>query len=122
MKNQELDRARNWIRFQKGYSLTQSVDEYGAEEQCVAALFRWRWANGFVCPRCAHTEDWRLQRRALYQGCGCRHQVSLTAGTILDSTKLALRTWFPAMYRLRTASRRWSGPGNQYPCTVVLIN
>ena len=42
--------ARNWIQFQKGYSATQFVDEYGTEEQCVAALFRWRWANGFVCP------------------------------------------------------------------------
>ena len=28
----------------------------------------------------------------------CRHQVSLTAGTILASTKLPLRTWFLAMY------------------------
>ena len=30
--------------------------------------------------------------------CDCRHQVSLTAGTILDNTKLPLRTWFLAMY------------------------
>ena len=43
--------ARNWIQFQKGYSLTQFMDEYGTEEPCVAALFRWRWANGFVCSR-----------------------------------------------------------------------
>ena len=42
--------ARNWIQFQKGYSLTQFMDEYGTEERCVAALFRWRWPNGFVCP------------------------------------------------------------------------
>ena len=57
--------ARNRIQFQKGYSLTQFVDEYGSEEQCVAALFRWRWANGFVCPRCEHPAYWRLQSRAL---------------------------------------------------------
>ena len=36
--------------------------------------------------------------RALYQCSGCRHQVSLTAGTILASTKLPLRTWFLVMY------------------------
>ena len=90
--------ARNWIQFQKGYSLTQFVDEYGTEEQCTEALFRSRWPNGFVCPKCVHTEHWRLQSRALYQCRGCRHQVSLTAGTILDSTKLLLRTWFLAMY------------------------
>ena len=32
--------ARNWIQFQKDYSLTQFVDEDGTEEPCVAALFR----------------------------------------------------------------------------------
>ena len=101
--------ARNWIQFQKGYSLTQFVDEYGTEERCVAALFRWRWPNGFVCPQCEHTGYWRLQSRALYQCRGCRHQVSLTAGTILDSTKLGLRTWFLAMYLLTQTKNGISG-------------
>ena len=31
--------ARNWIQFQKGYSLTQLMDEYGTEEPCVALVF-----------------------------------------------------------------------------------
>ena len=74
------------------------MDGYGTEEKCTEALFRWRWPNGFVCPRCEHTGHWRHQSRALYQCRRCRHQVSLTAGTILASTKLPLRTWFLAMY------------------------
>ena len=90
--------ARNRIQFQKGYSLVQFMDEYGTEEKCTEAVFRWRWPNGFVCPRCEHTGHWRHQSRALYQCRGCRHQVSLTAGTIFASTKLPLRTWFLAMY------------------------
>ena len=92
--------ARNRVQFQKGYSLVQFMDEYGTEEKCTQALFRWRWPNGFVCPRCEHTGHWRHQSRALYQCRSCRHQVSLTAGTILASTKLPLRTWFLAMYLL----------------------
>ena len=32
--------ARNRIQFQKGYSLTQFMDEYGSEEQCMQALVR----------------------------------------------------------------------------------
>jgi len=90
--------ARNWIRFQKGYSMTQFMEDYGSEEQCAEALFRWRWPTGFVCPRCEHTRYCRIQSRSLYQCRGCRHQVSLIAGTILASTKLPLRTWFLAMY------------------------
>ena len=49
--------ARNWIQFQKGYRLTQFVEEYGSEDQCMDALFRWCWPNGFVCPRCEHTAN-----------------------------------------------------------------
>ena len=90
--------ARNRVQFQKGYSLVQFMDEYGSEEKCTEALFRWRWPNGFVCPRCEDTGYWRHQSRALFQCRSCRHQVSLTAGTILASTKLPLRTWFLAMY------------------------
>ena len=93
--------ARNRVQFQPGYSLVQFMDEYGTEEKCTEALFRWRWPNGFVCPRCEHSGHWRHGRRALYQCRRCRHQVSLTAGTILASTKLSLRTWFLAMYLMR---------------------
>lgn len=84
--------ARNRIQFQKGYSLVQFMDEYGTEEKCREALFRWRWPNEFVCPRCEYTGHCLVQSRWLYQCSGCRHQVSLTAGTIFASTKLPLRT------------------------------
>ena len=83
LKAREPAMARNRVQFQKGYSLTQFMDEYGTEEKCTEAVFRWRWPNGFVCPRCEHTGHWRHQSRALYQCRRCRHQVSLTAGTIL---------------------------------------
>ena len=101
--------ARNWIQFQKGYSLTQFMEDYGTEDQCTEALFRWRWPNGFVCPRCEHTEYCCVQSRSLYQCRGCRHQVSLTAGTILASTKLPLRTWFLAMYLMTQTKNGISG-------------
>ena len=79
--------ARNRVQFQKGYSLTQFMDEYGTEEKCMEALYRWRWPNGFVCPRCSHSGHCRVQSRALYQCSGCRYQVSVTAGTILGNIK-----------------------------------
>ena len=91
--------ARNRVQFQKGYSLVQLMDEYGSEEwlhprRCFGGVGR----TGSMCPRCEHTGHWCHESRALYQCCGSRHQVSLTAGTILANTKLPLRTWFLAMY------------------------
>ena len=89
--------ARNKIQFQKGLSERQ-FRAYGTEEQCRAALAAWRWPQGFVCPRCAGRRCCEIKERKLYQCGSCRHQVSLTAGTIFHSTKLDLIVWFQAIY------------------------
>ena len=59
---------------------------YGTEQQCADALFAARWPAGFRCPRCAHAGCWRVRqdRQTLMQCCACRHQCSLTAGTVMD--------------------------------------
>ena len=90
--------ARNKIQFQKGLSERQFRASYGTEEQCRAALAAWRWPQGFVCPRCAGRRCCEIKERKLYQCGSCRHQVSLTAGTIFHSTKLDLIVWFQAIY------------------------
>ncbi len=59
-----------------------------------------RWRHGFVCPACGGTEYTLVTTRHLYQCCRCRHQTSLTAGTIFHASKLALVVWFQAMYHL----------------------
>lgn len=93
--------AANKIQFQKGLSLPEFLARFGTEAQCAAALERWRWPSGFVCPYCGHAgECVRLRTRALLQCRHCHHQTSLTAGTIFEATKLPLRTWFLAMFFL----------------------
>ena len=93
--------AENKIQFQKGLSVVAFLGRFGTEERCAAALERWRWPRGFVCPACGHAGDCvRLRTRALLQCRHCHHQTSITAGTIFDATKLPLRTWFLAMYFL----------------------
>lgn len=92
--------ARNRVQFQKGLSEAAFDELYGTEELCRAAVFRWRWPKGFVCPGCGGGDHCELKRRGLFQCTACRHQTSLIAGTIFASTKLPLRTWFRAMYHL----------------------
>jgi len=55
--------TRNWIQFQQGYSLPQFVEDYGSEEQCTEALFRWRWPNRL--PKVEHTQYCSVQSRSL---------------------------------------------------------
>ena len=97
--------ARSGIQFQKGLSLPEFQRFYGAEEQCEAALEKARWPDGFRCPRCKGHEHGLVHGRRLkrYQCCTCGHQATLTAGTILQSTKLPLSTWFLAFYLIGQA-------------------
>ncbi len=92
--------AKNKVQFQKGYSLTSFLSDYGTEEQCQQALFQWKWASGFYCPQCGTTDAHTINTRQVYQCKRCRHQTSLTANTIFASTKLPLTTWFLAIYLL----------------------
>lgn len=90
--------AQNKVQFQKGLSLKHFMEIYGTEEQCFDALFAWRWPNGFQCPQCGYTKSCQLKTRKLQQCHKCHHQTSITAGTIFESTKLPLNTWFLAIY------------------------
>lgn len=89
--------SRNTIQFQKGMSLHDFINQYGAEEQCRKALQDWRWPDGFVCPECSCTKFCVLGN-GRWQCNECRSQTSLTAGTLFAGTKLPLKTWFLAMY------------------------
>jgi hypothetical protein len=90
----------NRIQFQRGVSMPEFFQRYGTEAQCTQALVALRWPEGFRCPRCAFAAHYVVGHgaRRLFQCRGCRHQTSLTAGTLMDSTKLPLTTWFLAIY------------------------
>ena len=92
--------ARNSVQFQKGLSEAAFRTKYGTEELCRQAVVEMRWPNGFACPACGDRHYALIKTRHLFQCRGCRHQASLTAGTIFHSSKLPLTQWFAAMYHL----------------------
>jgi transposase-like protein len=84
-------------------SYREFVEMFPEEEACVAYLEQLRWSSGFVCPACGTTaEPWRQTRGRLVCP-ACRHQASVTGGTILDKTRTPLTTWFEAAWHLTTA-------------------
>jgi hypothetical protein len=87
----------------RGLSEAQFRESYDTEERCRAVVEKLRWPKGFVCPRCGGCEGKWLSTRPKMQCRACRHQVSLTAGTIFHATKLPLTTWFLAMWLIATA-------------------
>lgn len=90
--------AKNQVQFQAGMSLMTFLDQYGSEEQCREALAKARWPQGFVCLECGHAGHCRLARRGIYQCNRCKHQASLTSGTLFAGTHVPLRVWFLAIY------------------------
>lgn len=82
------------------YSLFEFQSKYGTEQDCEQALFRLKWPDGFVCPKCGerHFTIIHGRRLPLYQCPACRHQTSAITGTIMENTKLPLVKWFLALY------------------------
>ena len=78
---------------------------YNSEDACRAELFRLRFPNGFVCPKCGCVEYYPIQGRNTCQCRSCRHQTSVTAGTVMHRTHLPLTIWFWAMYLCATDKR-----------------
>ena len=78
---------------------------FSTEESCRAELFRLRFPNGFVCPKCGCTEYYPVRGRNTFQCRACRHQTSVTAGTVMHRTHLPLTVWFWAIYFCATNKR-----------------
>jgi transposase-like protein len=83
-------------------------ERFSTEEQCRQHLFEQRWGNGFVCPKCGHTEHFNIKSRHLYQCKACNHQASATAGTIMDKSRTPLTKWFLALYLIAEDKRGMS--------------
>ncbi len=74
------------------------LEWFADETACRRYLTRCRWPQGFECARCGgRTEPWTTSRGYLHcRQCGS--EVSVTAGTIFDRTRMPLRTWVAAMW------------------------
>ena len=78
---------------------------YRTEEACREELFRQRFPEGFVCPKCGCKEFSVIRSRNLCQCRSCRRQTSVTAGTVMHRTHLPLTVWFWAIYLCVTDKR-----------------
>ena len=58
---------QNKVQYQPGLSVPEFFDAYGLPERCEDFVRRWRWPQGFFCPRCQggwHSEFPHAQRCA----------------------------------------------------------
>lgn len=86
-------------------NLYEFQSEFASEEACREYLVSCRWPDGIVCPRCGGRNAYELVKLSRWQCAGCRHQISLTAGTIFQGTRTPLTVWFWAAYLMTTDKR-----------------
>jgi hypothetical protein len=94
----------NWIEFQ---------DWFATEESCAGYLEHLRWPQGFCCPSCGAIDEPTRATRGRLICRSCRHQSSVTAGTVFDKTRTPLRVWFAAAWYITNQKQGVSALGLQ---------
>lgn len=98
------DYPRTWNDF---------LDWFATDEACHAYLEQLRWPQGFVCPACSVMAPAYRASRTRLMCRHCRHQTSITAGTIFGKTRTPLRVWFAAAWYLTNQKQGVSALGLQ---------
>ncbi len=98
------DYPRNLWEFDLGFR---------SDEECREYFRQLRWPEGFRCPRCGCQQSASV-RTVLLRCHGCRYQVSVTAGTIFQDTRIPHRLWFQAMWWMTTQKNGASALGLQH--------
>ena len=93
-------------------NLLELEQRFGTDAACRRYLFGLRWPEGFRCPVCAGTKAWAMESGLWLCG-ACRHQASVTAGTIFQDSHLPLTTWFRAMWYVTSQKNGVSALGLQ---------
>ena len=93
------------LGFRKGISTMQIVEMFPDEHSARSWFENLRWPDGDrICPRCDsdQTSETKTGKPMPYWCRPCRKYFSVKVGTIMESSKLPLRTWVMALFLMST--------------------
>jgi transposase-like protein len=109
-------------------TMIEFEQRFHSEEACREYLYQIRWPEGFICPHCGHQKCWR-KRTGVYRCSRCKYDISVTAGTIFQDSKIPMRLWFQAMWQVVSQKHGISALGlqrvlglNRYEATWTLLH
>ena len=95
----------------KGTNLIDFIDRFDNNEKCKKYLAEIKWANGFNCSKCNHTNYWIKKNDPFVRVCkGCRHIESVTANTLFHKVKFDLRKAFLIIFEMSSTTKGCSSP------------
>ena len=109
-------------------TLLEFEKQFSSEAACREYICQLRWPEGFICPRCDHRKAWIMRRQ--HRWCShCKFQVSVTAGTIFQDSRIPLHIWFRAIWHIVSQKQGISAKGLQrvlglkrYETTWILLH
>jgi len=86
-------------------SLFEFHQRFPTEKDCIEHLFKLRWSDGFVCPRC-NCQKYNFYRDSFLCRCqNCRYRAFLTAGSVMHKTRTPLMVWFWTIFLIACDKR-----------------
>ena len=86
-------------------TLYEFQKHFSSEEACFEYLKHIRWPDGFRCPVCGEAEHYFLGESRLFQCKNCKHQTSITAGTVFHKLRHPLSVLVWAVYLVSTTKK-----------------
>jgi transposase-like protein len=79
-------------------SLIEMTKVIPNEEKAVEYFRAIRWKNGAFCPYCGSVRVYDFSDKRTHKCADCRKRFSIKVGTIMEGTKIAIRSWLMAMW------------------------
>ena len=84
-----IDYPKNWDQF---------MNWFHDEQSCLDYIYKIRWPNGFICPRCHVNKTPYNLKNGTLKCAACHKEVSVTSGTIFNKTRTSLKDWFGGIW------------------------
>jgi len=91
----------------KGVNLLNFVKELPNDDACKAYLAKYKWEDGFKCPKCEGKKGC-LKKGYNYHCYNCHHVESATANTLFHKVKFGLQKAFCIVFEMTTSSKSLS--------------
>lgn len=102
----------------KGMNILEFTDKFKDDNSCKEYLAYYKWANGFVCPKCGCLHHHQSKNPYIRRCRDCYHVDSVTAGTLFHKVKFGLRKAFTMVFMMTTTSKGQSA--NQFAKTLSI--
>lgn len=89
----------------KSLTIFEFQQRFPDENACYKYLNELKWGNGFVCPKCGHTNYCKGKRKYDRQCTSCHRIVSPTSGTLFHQLKFSILKAFYIVYYVSTSKK-----------------